>query len=421
MKFRGVLRSITKAGPTPVTTTSTTSKDACVCVLGVGYVGESLLSQFGNVVDAIGYDISQARIDTLRQKYRNSSRIKLTTNPAEIAKGTHFLIAVPTPLQDDGHGNKSADLHCVKDAINLIITHAQPGSCIIIESSVPVGTTRKLLTKHKSTFHCGMSPERIDPGRITPTAEQIPKVVSALTPKAMKHIFSMYAMVYETLVPVSKPEVAEMTKLYENCYRMVNIAYVNEISDACISHGIDPHEMIGAAATKPFGFQPFYPGLGVGGHCIPINPWYLFENNKRLKVLETATRLMQERPTRQARRFHTACQGRLSKTDTVSETVVGPRILVVGLGFKNGQTNLACSPALSFAQTMSSLGTSRLAFYDPTISSDQVQWMEKLDERHWTQEYIESEFDGVVLCNKLKLIDSTWFDKLRKPLFKDYA
>lgn len=368
----------------------------------------------------IGYDISPDRVETLQPKYAINPRIRLTINPADLSKGTHFLIAVPTPLKEDSHGGKSADLSCVKTAISIITSYAQPNSCVVIESSVPVGTTRKLLTVHKSTFHCGMSPERIDPGRTTPTAEQIPKVISALTPKAMKHIFAMYAMVYETLVPVSKPEVAEMTKLYENCYRMVNIAYVNEISDACVSHGIDPHEMIGAAATKPFGFQPFYPGLGVGGHCIPINPWYLFENNKRLKVLETATRLMSDRPARQARRFHTACQGRLCKTDTVVRNG-GPRILVVGLGFKNGQTNLACSPALSFARAIRDLGASRLAFYDPTISNDQVGWIEKLDESRWRQDYIEAEFDGIVLCNKLKSIDTNFFAKLQKPLFKDYA
>lgn len=221
----------------PAASLSSGHQDACVCVIGVGYVGESLLAQFGSVVNAIGYDISPDRIAALRIKHINNSRIQLTNDPTDLAKGTHFLIAVPTLLRDD----HSVDLECVKSAINLIITFAPPNSSIVIESSVPVGTTRRLLTPHKTAFHCGMSPERIDPGRISPTAEQIPKVVSALTPKAMKQIFALYAMVYETLVPVSKPEVAEMTKLYENCYRMVNIAYVNEIADACVGHGIDPH------------------------------------------------------------------------------------------------------------------------------------------------------------------------------------
>lgn len=238
MKFRGVLRSITKTGSaTPVSSISSGSRDACVCVIGVGYVGESLLAQFGNVVRAIGYDISPDRVAALRQKYIHNPRIHLTNDSADLAKGTHFLIAVPTLLRED----HTVDLDCVKSAISLVVAFAQPNSSIVIESSVPVGTTRRLLTPHKTAFHCGMSPERIDPGRVSPTAEEIPKVVSALTPKAMKHIFSLYAMVYETLVPVSKPEVAEMTKLYENCYRMVNIAYVNEIADACVGHGIDPH------------------------------------------------------------------------------------------------------------------------------------------------------------------------------------
>lgn len=240
MKYRGILKSIVQAGgpmPVKILPATTSPRDTCVCILGVGYVGESLLSQFGNVVTTIGYDISEARVSALRQKYIENVRIRLTIDPSELAKGTHFLIAVPTSLRDDN----SINLDHVTLALNTIIAFAKPGSCIVIESSVAVGTTRKLLTPYKSIFHCGMSPERIDPGRLHPTTEQIPKVVSALTQKAMKHIFAMYALVYETLVPVSKPEVAEMTKLYENCYRMVNIAYVNEISDACVSHGIDPH------------------------------------------------------------------------------------------------------------------------------------------------------------------------------------
>lgn len=238
MKFRG-LKSITRTGSSTSVNTSpaTGLRDACICILGVGYVGESLLSHFGKVVRTIGYDISETRISTLRRKYHDNSRIRLTSTPSELSEGTHFLIAVPTVLREDN----SINLDNVISALNTVTTFAKLDSCIVIESSVAVGTTRRLLTPLKSKFHCGMSPERIDPGRLQPSAEQIPKVISALTPKAMKHIFAMYALVYETLVPVSKPEVAEMTKLYENCYRMVNIAYVNEISDACISHGIDPH------------------------------------------------------------------------------------------------------------------------------------------------------------------------------------
>lgn len=420
MKLRGVLKSITKSGPTSVASLPANLRDACVCVVGVGYVGESLLSHFGNVVNAIGYDVSADRVAALQQKYRNNPRIQATNNAADLAKGTHFFIAVPTLLRDD----HSVNLEYVQAAILNVTTHAKPGSCIVIESSVPVGTTRKLLGPHKSTYHCGMSPERIDPGRTSPSAEQIPKVISALTPRAMKHVFAVYALVYETLVPVSKPEVAEMTKLYENCYRMVNIAYVNEISDACLTHGIDPSEMIGAAATKPFGFEPFYPGLGVGGHCIPVNPWYLFENNKRLKVLETATRLMRDRPSKQARRFYAACRSKMAidKTNGNVLETPNPRVLVVGLGFKNGQTNLHCSPAVDFAKQIKALGSSRLTFYDPLISSEQVGWMEKLDDHCFTTSYIESHFDGVVLCNKLESIDISVLDGLPKSYpFKTYA
>lgn len=178
--------------------------------------------------------------------------------------------------------------------------------------------------------------------------------------------------------------------------------------------------MIGAAATKPFGFQPFYPGLGVGGHCIPVNPHYLFENNKRLSVLQTATKRMQDRPIRHARRFHRACQGKSFQTDTSTQKA-GPRILIVGLGFKNGQINLACSPALDFAKAIRELGSSRLAFYDPTIAADQVRWMEKLDDTCWRADYLESKFDGVVLCNKVGMMDTSLLQTLHKPLFKSYV
>jgi len=178
--------------------------------------------------------------------------------------------------------------------------------------------------------------------------------------------------------------------------------------------------MIGAAATKPFGFQPFYPGLGVGGHCIPINPHYLFENNKGLKVLQTATKLMRDRPVRHARRFHRACQGKLFKVD-ISTQEAGPRILIVGLGFKNGQTNLAYSPALDFAKAIQELGFSRLAFYDPTISADQIRWMEKLDDTCWRSDYLDSKFDGVVVCNKVGSMDMSVLDNLHRPLLKSYV
>lgn len=287
MSLRNILGSIT-ANHISSHGSPTGSSEPCVCVIGVGYVGESLLSEFGKHFPSIGYDISSDRIANLHRKYSGHAKIQVTTDSQRLVKGTHFLIAVPTPLREDN----TVNLIHVQSALSLVVSMAQPNSCIVIESSVPIGTTRKLLGPYQSMFHGGMSPERIDPGRYEPPAEKIPKIISGLTPAALKQVAAIYGSVYRTIVPVSRPEVAEMTKLHENCYRMVNIAYVNEISDACMDHGIDPHEMIQAASTKPFGFQPFFPGLGVGGHCLPVNPWYLFHNNSKLRVLRLATRLM---------------------------------------------------------------------------------------------------------------------------------
>ncbi|KAI6912549.1 UDP-N-acetyl-D-mannosamine 6-dehydrogenase [Hortaea werneckii] len=202
------------------------SRDPLVCVVGVGFVGEILLN-------------------------------------------------VPTLLKADW----SVDTRHLESAIDMVTSHARPGSTIVIESSVSVGMTRQLLGAYTDRYFCGMSPERVDPGRTVPAAHDIPKVISALTPKALERMQEVYSKTFRTVVPVSKPEVAEMTKLFENCYRMINITYVNEIADACQKANIDVNELVDAAATKPFGFQAFRPGLGVGGHCIPINPFYLMANN----------------------------------------------------------------------------------------------------------------------------------------------
>lgn len=388
----------------------------CVCIIGVGFVGESLLKQFGKVYNSIGFDISEERVRKLRSTFHSYDRVQLTCNPSDIGGATHFFIAVPTLLNPD----KTIDLGYVETAIDTILSCAAPGSCITIESSVPVGTTRRLLGEHQQRYHCGMSPERIDPGRITPSAEEIPKLVSALTPAALKHLVQIYSTVYQDVRGVSKPEVAEMTKLYENCYRMINIAYVNEVSDACRSHGIDPYEMINAAASKPFGFQAFYPGLGVGGHCIPVNPYYMFENNKHLPILEHATKVMINRPRKLARRFHKRVLLSMGRKRVLWPGTM-PRILVVGIGFKTGQADISGSPAIQFAQEMNDLGCARLTFYDPLVKAQSFDWLEKLPESKWTASHIDDKFDGVYICNAQDKIDFRFSRNLRVAVVGSYV
>ncbi|KAG9890387.1 UDP-N-acetyl-D-mannosamine 6-dehydrogenase, partial [Aureobasidium melanogenum] len=212
---------------------SLTHHDHVVCVVGVGYVGEHLLRSFGTCYQSIGFDISIQRLAQLQPIFGHMPNVTLTNDESFLDRATAYLISVPTLLKADN----TVDLSHLISALAMVLKHVQPGNTIVIESSVQVGTTRQILGPYQNILHCGMSPERVDPGRTFPTAQQIPKIISALTPASNSVIHKLYARVFDQVVPVSKPEVAEMTKLFENCYRMVNIAYVNEMSDAARAHG----------------------------------------------------------------------------------------------------------------------------------------------------------------------------------------
>lgn len=372
-------------------------RDIVVCVIGVGYVGEHLLSGFGNVFNSIGFDISQNRIDHIAPSFKKYPKVKLTTDVTKLALGTHFLISVPTTL----HKDQSVDATHLVAAISSVVRYARPGSVVVIESSVSVGMTRAFLSQYSGTLHCGMSPERVDPGRVTPSLTEIPKVISGLDDVAMEKIHAIYSQVFNRVVPVSRPEVAEMTKLYENCYRMINIAYVNEISDACVAQGIDPNEVIDAAATKPFGFQAFRPGLGVGGHCIPINPYYLFVNNT-LPILAHAAERMGDRPAKLAREIFTERSAITGKA--------GLRVLIIGVAFKPGQSVISCSPGLSFAREMESLGCKSLMYLDPLVPQSAVPWLPQLAPGNFTPKVVDTLFDLVCVCMKQDTVDLSVLD-----------
>lgn len=398
-----------------------------ICVVGCGFVGESLLRLFSTAFPTIGYDISTSRLaqlNTVLTQNRTPSewRLTLTTTPSALRQATHILISVPTLLKN----NRTCDTSYVRAALHTILMHARPGTTIVIESSVGVGTTRQLLGPHRQRFHCGMSPERVDPGRVSPAPRSIPKIVSGLGDKACDRIADVYSRVYDNVVKVSSCEVAEMTKLHENCFRMVNIAYANEMADACRALKLDPTEVISAASTKPYGFMPFYPGLGVGGHCIPVNPHYLMESRKpgQFPILERATKAMSKRPDRLAKAFWrkvmldvSARERRASEqqgvpypTTSIITTSALPRILVVGLGFKSGESILDFSPSIAFAKVIKEIGCARLAFYDPLVAQDKIIWMEKLDTAHWRGDVLRTSFDGVALCMRQKGVEWSALD-----------
>ncbi|OIW25530.1 polysaccharide biosynthesis protein vipA/tviB [Coniochaeta ligniaria NRRL 30616] len=394
-------------------------EDIVVCIIGVGYVGKELLEGFGRVFTSIGFDVSQPRLDFIAPDFKAFEKVTLTSDVTQLARGTHYLIAVPTNLHKDHTVNATHLL----SAISMVATYARPGATVVIESSVSVGMTRAFLAQYAGTLKCGMSPERVDPGRTSPTLVEIPKVISGLDQESLVAIHDVYSKVFSHVVPVSKPEVAEMTKLYENCYRMVNIAYVNEIADACKSHGINPHEVIDAAATKPFGFQPFRPGLGVGGHCIPVNPYYLFVNNE-LPVLEFASTRMWARPARLAQELYNdtfaakkAFSNQQSHGDRQDEAL---RVLIIGVGFKPGQNVISCSPGLAYAEAMRDIGARDLSFYDPLVPQSDVPWMRRLKQQEFAAENLDQSFDIIAVCMKQTGVDWRQLEAVQKCIVKHY-
>ncbi|EJT72130.1 hypothetical protein GGTG_08998 [Gaeumannomyces tritici R3-111a-1] len=232
-----------------------------------------------------------------------------------------------------------------------------------------------------------MSPERVDPGRVEPPARLIPKVISGLDdicPGSLAAITRIYGPVFNTLVPVSRPEVAEFTKLYENRQRMINIAYANEMADACAGLSIDPYEVCAAASSKPFGYMNYNPGLGVGGHCIPVNPWYLLASGCEMSLLRQASEAMSRRPVDAARAY--------AKYLRDSEAFGAAQVLVVGMGFKHGQSTLSYSPGLELARELQRIGNKeaesrsiRVVFADPLVTQAAIPSIEKLADEGWNR------------------------------------
>ncbi|KAF5616915.1 hypothetical protein F25303_13422 [Fusarium sp. NRRL 25303] len=370
-------------------------QDILVAVIGIGFVGTGLVSTFSTAYPVLGFDVSQKRVAEVAREFCTRPNTRFTTQESDLGQATHFLISVPTLLLPD----KSVDLSYIKSALDVIWRWAKPQSTIVVESSVAVGMTRKLLgpLALSNDYFVGMSPERIDPGRTEPPMHSIPKVVSGLddiSPGSLSSITKLYQRVFDQVIPVSSPEVAEMTKLYENCQRMMGIAFANEMADACISHNINPFEVCRAASTKPFGYMPFSPSLGVGGHCIPVNPYYLLLNND-FPLLHQAAERMHQRPRRIALRILNELYADEHQSD--SGILVPKRVLIVGIGFKAGQSHLVNSPGLALAEEFQRLGQVDVMFADSLVHQSQVPHIEKLPEESWKKDCLE-DFDMIVVA-----------------------
>lgn len=300
-----------------------------IAIIGCGYVGLSLIKLFKHKFNIIGYDVSIDRIDELNNNF-NYSNVLYTNNDIYLQDCNIYIIAVPTNINSDKTINLK-HINTVKKTLNKYI---KENDTIILESSIFVGGTRKLFSSFlKKNINVCFSPERISPGEFE-DCTKIPKIISGLNNESLLFIKNLYSQVIDTVISVSSTETAELCKLYENCFRVVNIAYVNEIADLSTKFNINFDEVINACATKPFGFMSFIPGFGIGGHCLPQNPYFLMHSTKDAKVempiLYNSINYLNNRPKLKAKQLSNF-----------------KNILIIGIGYKKNQKLTAMSPTLT--------------------------------------------------------------------------
>jgi len=357
-----------------------------VGIIGLGYVGLPLVLLFSEEGFAVtGFDIDTAKVDRLNAGQSYIHRIdpmqiqraqargfRATANFAEVALVDAILICVPTPLSD----HRTPDMSYISATMDAIAGHLRGGQLVVLESTTYPGTTEELLApaierggKVKVVREqfvdegilVAYSPEREDPGNTTIDRRDIPKVVGGIGSFAAEAAAALYNTAFHRVVRVSSPAAAEMTKLLENIYRCVNIALVNELKLLCLRMGIDIWEVIAAAATKPFGFQPFYPGPGLGGHCIPIDPFYL---SWKAKEFDFSTRFIElAGEVNEAMPYHVVAAVSAALNQR-SKPLKGSRILVLGLAYKRDVDDLRESPALSIIEMLQQEGAV-VSYNDP--------------------------------------------------------
>ncbi|MST31984.1 nucleotide sugar dehydrogenase [Acidimicrobiaceae bacterium USS-CC1] len=364
------------------------STSGAVVVIGQGYVGLPLAMRAVEAgYDVIGLDADAGRVKRLGsgQSYVEdisdeevaaavaTGRYRATTDYADCAGFSVAVVTVPTPLREG-----TPDLSHIEESVRALAPQLTAGATVVLESTTYPGTTEELvgpLLEEGSglavgrDFHLGYSPERIDPGNPTWRFANTPKVVSGVDAASLEAVAGFYASVVERVVPVSSPAVAETTKLLENTFRHVNIALVNELAMFASDLGIDVWEAIEAASSKPFGFMPFRPGPGVGGHCLPIDPSYLSWRVKRrlgqsFRFVELANDVNEHMPDYVARRL-TAAFNRQRRA------VNGSRVLVLGLAYKPNTGDARESPATVVVERLLGLGAEVLAA-DPHVEESHV-------------------------------------------------
>jgi UDP-N-acetyl-D-glucosamine dehydrogenase len=366
-------------------------REACIGIVGMGYVGLPLALLFSDERFVVtGFDIDQRKVDMLNQGGTYIVRIpgteiqlarqkgfSATADYREIAQMDVVIICVPTPL-DEYH---EPDLSYVSDTVRSIAPHLHDGHLIILESTTYPGTTEEIVLPlleqgneaglrasrdaASRGFYLAFSPEREDPGNDSVARRDIPKVVGGCGPAALELASTVYSSIFNRTVPVSSPAVAEMTKLLENIYRCVNIALVNELKQLCMRMGIDLFEVIDAAKTKPFGFQAFYPGPGLGGHCIPIDPFYL---SWKAKQFDFHTRFIELAGEVNIAMPYFVVENIIEALNQRRKTLCGSRILILGLAYKRDIDDLRESPSLAIIELLQKRGA-HVEYNDPFFPS----------------------------------------------------
>ena len=364
------------------------TKTAHVGVVGLGYVGLPLAVEFAKVgFHVTGIDVTQSKVDSINRgvsyvqdvptaelaELVKAGRLKATTDFSVVSQLDTVNIAVPTPLRK----TKDPDMSFVVAAAQDIAKHATPGLLVILESTTYPGTTDELLLPMMEAgglrvgedFFLCFSPERVDPGNPKYNTKNIPKVVGGITSACTAVGALFYSQALEHVVPVSSTRVAEMVKLLENTFRMINIGLVNELAMMCDRMDINVWEIIDAAATKPFGFMPFYPGPGLGGHCIPIDPFYLSWKTKQAgmeaRFIELAGYINGNMP-------HFVVDRVQHALNEVEKPVKGSHIHVLGVAYKRDIDDVRESPALDVMHLLAKRGA-RITYADPFIPKITVE------------------------------------------------
>ena len=395
------------------------SRQARVGVVGLGYVGLPLAVEFANAGFTVtGIDIDEAKVAALNRGESyiqdiatavlaplvKAGRIAATTDFAAVAALDTINICVPTPLRK----TKDPDMSYIVSSCQEVTKHFHPGMLVILESTTYPGTTNELMLpmfeqpglKAGEDFFMCFSPERVDPGNAKFQTRNIPKVVGGITPACTEIGAAFYGQALETVVTVSSTRVAEMVKLLENTFRMINIGLVNEIAMLCDRMGINVWEVIDAAATKPFGFMPFYPGPGLGGHCIPIDPFYLSWKTKQAGIearfIELAGYINGNMPHFVADKIQNALNDH-------TKSLRGSHVHILGVAYKRDIDDVRESPALDIIHLLDKRGA-RVTYSDPYVpklrADGVVPAMESID-----AEAAAAEADCVVIVTDHKCFD----------------